>query len=106
MDMTFRESEPYYGNPLEKTSPDRREEERLIITGEISLDQQETQQFDAGGEHVEAVGNAIPGGVETESPEKHPERQTEVRVYQRRQQSEQRENVNEEHARQQQEQKQ
>src|SRR3954471_6287541 len=37
MDVTFRESEPYYGNPLEKTSPDRREGERSIIRGEILL---------------------------------------------------------------------
>ena len=53
MDVTFRESEPYYGNPLEKTSPDRREGEKLVIRGEISLDQHEKEQRDdAGGERI------------------------------------------------------
>src|SRR4051812_47524990 len=41
MDVTFQKFEPYYGNPLEKTPPNRREGERLIITGKISLEQRE-----------------------------------------------------------------
>src|SRR4051812_5538439 len=36
MDVTFRESDPYYENSFEKTSPDRREGVR-VIRGEIPL---------------------------------------------------------------------
>src|SRR5438045_5821425 len=63
MDVTFRESEPYYGDPLEKTSPDRREGERLVIRGEIPL-------AGAGGERaaggVGSEGERAAGGVGSE----------------------------------------
>src|SRR4051812_13400784 len=59
MDVTFRESEPYYGNPLEKTSPDWREGERSVIRGEIPL-------AGEGGERAGEGGERAAGGVGSE----------------------------------------
>ena len=68
MDVTFRESEPYYRNPLEKTSPARREGERLVIRGEISLDgaggECAAGGFDAPVEQATVERTAEAGGVD------------------------------------------
>src|SRR4051812_610185 len=88
MDVTFRESEPYYGNPLEKTSPDRREWERSVIRGEIPLAgaREERAAGGVGSEEQTAVreNKEVEDTAAVEAAEVEPvvpERPAEVRVY-------------------------
>src|SRR4051812_794487 len=95
MDVTFRESEPYYGDPLEKTSPDRREGERLVIRGEIPLAGAGRERA-AGGvgnseeqAAIRETAEVVEAAAEEAAENVAPERPAEVRVYQRRQQGQQ-----------------
>src|SRR3954465_4198714 len=87
MDVTFRESGPYYKNPLEKTSPDRREGERSVIRGEIPLAgaRAERSAGGVGSEEQTAVRENAELEEAAEVEPVAPERPAEIGVYQRRQ---------------------